>query len=648
MKRTITAALAHAARAFPGRTYAARKTDAGWLAFSYAEIYEKSRHFAAWLLQHGLKKGDRVAILAEGSPEWIIAELGTLLAGGVSVPLSMKLLREEIVFRMNHSEAKLLAVGGITLEKAAEAASGVSYPFGIVFLDEDIGRFYETLSRSGIPRRRGIILADCLEMGSRNFSAEELARLEAEAAEDDTVTISYTSGTTGNPKGIMLTHLNYYANSLDAVNIFRIPPLQYQTLLILPCDHSFAHTTGIFCSLMRGISLYFADMRGGAAGMIRSIPENLAETNPVFVLTVPSLTANFRKKILAEIDRRGGLVKALFHLGLGAGILYHGDGCNRPPFRTRFRAFFPYRLAEKLVFSRIRAGFGNRLEFFVGGGALLDIKQQEFFNALGIPVFQGYGLTEAAPVISSNTPKAHKFGTSGRVLPGVTCEILNSGGYPAGIGETGEICVRGDNVMKGYFRNEEATREVLRDGLLRTGDLGYIDEDGFLVVVGREKALLISSDGEKYSPEEIEEAMTVTSSMVRQIVLYNDHRKYTSALVVLDEAAVRAAAAEHYLSDPRDVLEEITSSVFAFRRDPYYGKKFPPQWLPATFRILEEPFTEANGMVNSSLKIVRHKVLEVHRDEIERMYTDGCDSPRCEANLEAVRRIIRRTPGEGG
>ncbi len=642
MKRTVTAALAQAARAFPDRTYAARKTDAGWLSFSYSEIHAMSRRFASWLLKSGLRKGDRVAVLAEGSPEWIVAEMGTLLAAGVSVPLSIQLMPEEIVFRMNHSGATVLAVGGAALEKALQAAPGIERPFTLVFLGEDGPALREALAP--FPPERALALAECLDRGARDFPFDELARLEEEISEDDLVSISYTSGTTGNPKGVMLTHLNYYSNSQDAVRVFQIPPLEYQTLLVLPCDHAFAHTTGIFCSLLRGISLYFADMRGGRLGMIRSLPQSLQETSPVFLLTVPSLAASFRRKILRDIDRRGGIVRTLFYMGLRAGIRYHGDGWNRPRLRTRIRACVPYRLADRLVFSKIRALYGNRLKFFVGGGALMDVKLQEFFNALGMPVYQGYGLTEASPVVSTNSPRAHKFGSCGKILPGSSCEILNSGGYPAGIGEVGEICVRGPNVMKGYYRNEEATREVLKDGLLRTGDRGYVDEDRFLVVVGREKALLISPDGEKYSPEEIEEAMTIGSPMVHQILLYNDHRKYTSALVVLDQEAVRAAAAEKYLTDPEDILQEIRDSIFSFRRDPYYARRFPPQWLPATFRILEEAFSEENGMMNSTQKILRHRALEIHRDKIEGMYAEGGDSPLGEANLEAVRRIFRKTP----
>lgn len=646
-KSTITRALAQAAKDFPDRTYLAKKTDPGWAAFTFRDIYERARYFAAWLLQHGIKNGDRVALFAEGSPEWVVTELGTLLAGAVSVPLSVKLLPEEIAFRLNHSEAKILGVSKNTLRKATPALSELDYPLSLISLDDEGDHLRETLDGAGLSRLRGIRFSDCVDLGRRNFPGEELARLESEVAEDDVVTISYTSGTTGNPKGVMLTHLNYFTNSMDSVEMFEVPPLEYQTLLILPCDHSFAHTVGIFCALFRGISIYFVDSREGSAGMLRNIPRNLQETAPVFLLTVPALSGSFMKKIIQGIEEKGGIVKALFDAGIRAGIRYHGDGYNRPPLRVRLKNYFPYKLADGIIFSRIRKTFGGKLRFFVGGGALLDIRQQEFFQALGIPVYQGYGLTEASPVISSNTPKVHKFGTSGKVFPGVVCEILKSDGRPAGIGETGEICIQGKNVMKGYFKNEEATRETIRHGRLRTGDLGYVDEDGFLVVVGREKALLISADGEKYSPEEIEEAMAATSPVVHQAMLYNDHRRYTAALVVPDERGLSRLADELGSRDPMALLQAFAESVFSFKKDPYYGRRFPAPWLPLTFRILAEPFTEQNLMINSTMKMVRSRILGAYGEELEYLYTEEGASPLNERNLAAIQALIRKIPDAG-
>lgn len=638
MKRTITACLAKAAEEFPDRVYVARKTDEGWKTYGFRQVYQQACALATWFRSHGIEKGDRVAILAEGSPQWVITEFGALLAGAIAVPLSIKLLPEEIAFRLNHSEAKFIAVSHLTLEKFLDALPEVTHSLQILYLDETGEEFFRQIDQRGVVRDRGHLFFSSVEEGMPGVP--EASTFEESISEEDVVTISYTSGTTGNPKGIMLTHRNYYTNTQDSVEIFQVPYLQYQTLLILPCDHSFGHTVGLFCAVLRGISLYFVDSRGGGVGMVRNIPVNLIETNPVFILTVPTLSGNFMRKIQQGIQEKGPLVKALFDLGIQAGIKYYGDGFNRPPFRIRAKYYFIHRLVDLLIFRKVRKMFGNKIQFFVGGGALLDIRQQEFFNALGVPIYQGYGLTEAAPVISSNTPFAHKFGTAGKVCPSVTCKIIREDGKPAGIGELGEICVQGENVMKGYCRNEEATQAALRDGWLHTGDLGYIDEDGFLVVVGREKALLISSDGEKYSPEEIEEAIQTLSPFVSQIMLYNDHRKYTSALVVLDEQEVRKFVTQEKIQSEIYLLDRITESILSLKRDPYYGKRFPSYWLPVTFAILPEPFTEQNRMINSTLKMVRYRIVEAYQDTIEYLYTEEGSRPKNPRNLEILKRYI--------
>jgi long-chain acyl-CoA synthetase len=361
----------------------------------------------------------------------------------------------------------------------------------------------------------------------------------------------------------------------------------------------------------------------------------------VFLLTVPALTGNFMKKIREGVAAKGGFAKKLFDAGVAAGIAYYGDVANKPGFFTRLKSFFPYKLADLIVFSKVRQTFGRDIQFCVGGGALLDRKQQEFFTAIGVPIYQGYGLTEAAPVISSNTPFAHKIGSSGKVGASVECHIIREDGSECEVGETGQIAIRGENVMKGYFKNDEATAETIRDGMLFTGDRGYLDEDGFLYVVGREKALLISPDGEKYSPEEIEEAIVNTSEVIEQAIVYNDHSPYTGALITLDEEKVRALIEERGITDSGELLDALRESLYSFQSDPAYTRKFPPQWIPSTFQVLEEHFTEENRMVNSSMKIVRYKVFEHFADRLEAMYADDGQDHRNERNRQAVRSLFQ-------
>jgi len=633
MAITILDMLAEAAVRFGEAPYVARKTDRGWAARSFREVEQDAQALAARLVDLGLEKGQAVAILSEGSPQWVIGEFGILKPGGVSVPLSIQLQPRELAFRLAHSGAWGVLVSRNQLDKLHSALADGQGKLRLIYLDEEPPQGSALLAFDRL-------LAEGRELLRDPEVERRLNALRAQVRPEDVATISYTSGTTGNPKGIMLTHRNYAANCRDAVTMFDVPP-DFSTLVILPCDHSFAHTVAIYAALLRGVTLYFADARGGAIAMLRNIPANLLETNPVFLLTVPALSGNFMKKIQRAVQEKGPLIRGLFDAGLRAGKRLHGDGFNRPPLARRLLAWPVHRLADTLVFRRVRRTFGSGIRFFVGGGALLDVGQQEFFKALGLPVYQGYGLTEAAPVISSNTPGAHKLGSSGRLAPSVRCRIVSPEGEDLRVGQKGQIVVRGDNVMKGYFRNPRATREALREGWLYTGDLGHMDVDGFLHVIGREKALLIGEDGEKYSPEEIEEAIVNCSPLVSQVMLFNDHRRYTSALVVLDADKTRERiAASPPLGSADELIEAVGRSLAELQSRDAYRDRFPPRWLPTTFQILPEAFSLKNRMLNSTLKMVRHRICEAYAEELEYMYGPQGGLPVNDRNRAAVRRLF--------
>jgi long-chain acyl-CoA synthetase len=636
MNRTVVTMLRNAAVSFKNVAYVLGKSDEGYVPWTFAEVYGSARKVAATLLSRGFNHGDKLAILAEGSPEWVVGELGVLLAGATSVPLSIKLLAEEVPFRINHSEARAILVSKNQLPKLLSIYDRLeTAPLLILIQPDEASR---ERAAEAVGSDKTVSFAELLAEGESVLSTDSASVDAAEGAvrEDDVVTISYTSGTTGNPKGIMLSHLNYYANCKDAIEMFQVP-LGYSTLLILPCDHSFGHTVGIYAALVRGISLYFVDARGGSMAILRNIPKNLKESNPVFLLTVPALSGNFMKKIVAAIDQKAGPVRALFWAGVRAGIRYYGDSYTKVPLWTRVTSWIPHRLADAVVFKQVRKTFGNRIEFFVGGGALLDVNQQSFFRAIGIPVYQGYGLTEAAPVISSNVPAAHKIGTSGRTAPSVTCRILREDGREAGEGETGEIVVRGENVMLGYFKNQGETERTIRDGWLHTGDLGHRDADGFLVVTGREKALLISSDGEKYSPEEIEEAIQNASPVIQQVMVYNDHKNFTTALVSLDEAAVRDLIQKQGVETADELLEELERAFHRYQDETRNSRRFPAQWSPRTFQIVPEPFSEENKMINSTMKMVRYRINEAYGELLDYMYTEAGGQVKNDKNRAVVR-----------
>jgi len=638
--RTIIRMLHEASEKFPNRAFTTKKLDSGWKAYTYPEIDALSDKVAAYLIDHGYKRESTFGILAEGRAEWIVSELGILKAQDISVPLSIKLTSEEIAFRLTHSEAKGIFASSNTVDNVCRALASMPVRPVLFYMDEVDDRLKKHVDEFGWKAGTDYVTMETIYADGSSIleRAPNLVKdSEASIDENDTVNISYTSGTTGNPKGIMLTHLNYWANSQDSIDMFDLRDNEFETLVVLPVDHSFAHTVGIYCSMRKGITLHFVDARGSNAAIIRNFPKNLTEVNPVFLMTVPSISGNFMKKMMQGVAQKGPFIDGIFQRGLKAGIKRNGDGFNRPSLGVQIATFFPYTLAALLVFPSLRKVFGNRLKYCVGGGALLEAKQQYFFAAIGTPVYQGYGLSEAAPVISSNTPTRHKYGTSGVVAPSVVCKIMKSPTEEAKVGERGEIVIKGDNVMKGYFKNPEASAAVLKNGSdgrwLWTGDLGYYDNDGFLVVTGRAKALLIAKDGEKYSPEEVEEIMVNNTDILNQLLVYNDHKAFTTALVTLQEDYVRKMIKDHNLKTPEEVLKAAITALRVY--EPIAGKSIPEQWIPSRFSIIARPFSEADGLVNSTMKLVRYKAIEFYQKRIDEMYeSEELNEKR---NLEAIK-----------
>jgi long-chain acyl-CoA synthetase len=615
MKETVVHLLQEAAEKYADTPYLAEKTDAGWQKSSFEDVNKKSDIFASFLLQTGFQKEDKIAILAEGRTAWVIAEYGIVKSRCIAVPLSVKLTQEEILFRLQHSDSKAIISSHNHIEKIIPLLQEINLPsFKIIYLDDDRDFIQQLNAKHGFNLQDYIIYYQDI-ITSSSHTAQLLNSIE-QIEEEDVVTISYTSGTTGNPKGIMLTHKNYYSNSKASYEMFDIQP-RSKLFNVLPLDHSFAHTVGIYVSTLIPYTIYFLDTRGGAMAALKNIPLNINEVKPNLMLSVPALSGKFMKNIQAGIEKKGKLINVLFRKGLKASMQVK---TSSNPF-VRLINYPLYAIANNLIFRKIKQGFGGELRFMVGGGALLDIKQQEFFYAIGMPIFQGYGLTEASPVISSNTPEVHKLGTSGKIIPGIRCLIVEDG-KEVEKGKKGEIVVDGDNVMKGYYKNPKATQETIREGLLFTGDLGYYDEDGYLMVSGRAKALLISEDGEKYSPEEIEETILSTCPFVEHVMLYNDHSKFTSALMTLRDDMIRNFIKKQNISSSGELLEHIHQSLFAFKQDSGYQGKFQEKWIPNVYRFVDEPFTEQNKMVNSTMKMVRFKIAEHYSGLLRQIYQE--------------------------
>ena len=617
---------------FSDNIYLWEKQNGKYEGTTYKQTYDFVCRFGAGLMALGLRKGDRVGLISEGRNAWIISELGVLHAGGINVPLSVKLgSSKEFKFRLLHSGCRMIIVSRGQAAKVEEIRSELPDLEKIIYLD---GK--EHAGSDECSYDRVLALGDeYLKTGKELFDA-----ICRNIQPNDLASISYTSGTTADPKGIMLSHLNYVANVLQADTLLSVPE-DCKTLAFLPWDHAFAHTACLYCFMYNGASVASLETGKTAAETLKNIPKNIKEIQPNVLMSVPAVAKNFRKGIEAEIGKKGPIVEALFKHALQVAYKYHGSGWKRAPGTAVYKPLLW--LYDKILFSKIRESFGNRLEFFIGGGALLDVELQRFFYALGIPMCQGYGLSEAAPCISSNVPHAIKFGTSGRLVKYLDLKICDTDSRELPPGETGEIVVRGDNVMQGYWNNPKSTAETLRDGWLYTGDRGYMDSDGFLHVLGRFKSLLIGSDGEKYSPEGIEEALVEQSPYIDQCMLFNNQNAYTSGMIVPNMSAINHEIEKRGLQKGTDeasieALKIIQHEVDAYKSGGKFADSFPERWLPATIAILPEAFTEQNQLLNSTLKMVRGKIAEYFKAELDFLYTSEAKNIFNKVNLEALRR----------
>ena len=633
MKPTIIDLLNASVDKFTHNPFLWEKTTTEFVPTTYLETKQQAHLVAAGLIQSGVEAGDKVALLSEGRNAWIIGELGILHVGAVNVPLSIKLEESnDLIFRIIHSEAKYILVSGGQLKKIRTIINSLPQIKKIIVFDDQSE--YEELE-VGL----NLIIQNGAEFLKANPDAVEKRAIAVKP--DDLANISYTSGTTADPKGIMLTHRNFTANVEQALTLMDIST-STRTLIILPLDHCFAHVAGFYSFMALGASV--GTVQNGKTGMetLRNIPVNIKELKPNLLLSVPALAKSFRKNIEGSIRSQGALINWLFNLALNMSYSYNKEGYNKGRGLQILKKPLLL-LFDKIIFSKIRDGFGGNLDFFIGGGALLDIDLQRFYYAIGIPMFQGYGLSEATPIISSNGIKHHKLGSSGYLVKPMELKICNSEGTELPNYEKGEIVIKGENVMAGYFKNEKATAETVIDGWLHTGDMGYMDNDGFLYVVGRFKSLLISSDGEKYSPEGIEESLADNSHFIDQVVLYNNQNPYTTALIVPNKEALKRYVQRKkpqldWTSKEAKVLalNKLQREINEYRKGGKQEGIFPERWLPAAVAVIGEPFSEQNGLVNSTMKIMRGKVEERYAARIESLYSPGAKSIENQENIDAL------------
>jgi long-chain acyl-CoA synthetase len=603
-----------------------------WESTTYEETLAKAKRIAAGLMALGVQKGEKISYLSEGRDMWVIGELGVLYAGAVNVPLSIKLGEtNDLVFRVKHSDSKYVITSKFQLPKVRAILPECPMVEKVIIFDE-------------VPDKQDneIYISEIMEMGDAFLAEHEdmfIQRYKS-VGPDDYANISYTSGTTADPKGILLTHRNYTANVEQAHSVIGVDETD-KMLIIIPLDHCFAHVAGMYTMMSYGAS--FGTVPSGKSGKeaLRNISPSIQELKPNVMLSVPTLAKNFKKSIESTIARKGKTVEKLYNFALKNAIAYNKEGYNKGTefadiFRKPLMALF-----DKIIFKAVREGLGGQMKFFVGGGALLDIDLQRYYYAIGIPMYQGYGLSEATPIISANSPAKHIFGSSGKVVSPMEIKILDADGVEQPFGSKGEICIKGENVMAGYWKNPKSTADTIVDGWLHTGDMGYMRDEEMLYVVGRFKSLLIAADGEKYSPEGIEENLVESSKYIDGAILHNSQDPYTIVLVTPNKEALKAYAKELGL-DPstreakEKMLELLQDEVNMYRKGGRLFGAFPERWLPAAVCVLPEPWTEQNHFLNSSMKVVRGRVEEAYKTHMEFAYTPEGKNIINEMNLASL------------
>ena len=636
MKRTIIDLFEESVAKYGSKEFLLEKHNGKFESTSYNEAREQALAIGAGLAALGIEYRDRVSILAEGCNNWITSELGLLYAGGVSVPLSIKLEEaNDLLFRLRHADVKAIFVSHQQLPKLRRITQELPDLKHIIV-------WGERCELLGAGERT---LEELMAMGREYLAehSEEFFKRSQALQNDDMATITYTSGTTADPKGVVLTHRNYTANVEQALSVVTIPS-DWRTLIILPLDHCFAHVVGFYIMIACGASVATTEVGRTPMETLKNIPLNIREVRPHFLLSVPALAKNFRKNIETSIRKKGKTTERLFNLALRTSYLYQADGYSKG---RGWRALLKPAVAlfDTILYSKVREAFGGELQFFIGGGALLDSELQRFFYAIGIPMFQGYGLSEATPVISTNAPtkRNHRFGSSGRLVKPMDIKILDDEGRELPAGEKGEIVIRGENVMAGYWKNPESTADTVRDGWLHTGDMGYMSDDDFLYVLGRFKSLLISSDGEKYSPEGMEEAMVDKSPYIDQIMIYNNQSPYTIALVVASKENLNRTLDERGLSGEaraKEAAQIVAAEIAKYRSGGAYANEFPERWVPAVIALADEPFTEQNGLVNSTMKVVRNKVEKHFAEAINHAYTPEGKAVDNARNIASIGKLL--------
>ncbi|CAN5476825.1 AMP-dependent synthetase/ligase [soil metagenome] len=555
------------------------KKDNKYIPFNYEELFSSVTSLIKYFAENGIIEGDKAAIISENRIEWAVTDIACIFKKIVTVPVYPSITPEQIKYILNNAEVKVCFVSGKhILDKILSIRNDVPTLTKIITFNDIPSENAETLD--------SILRKEC-------YSIEEFEKLNEEIQPDDDLTYIYTSGTTGEPKGVILTHKSISANISGCMKVLKINDKDI-FLSFLPYSHSYERTAGYYLALFSGAKIYFAES-------IDSISVQLPEVKPTILICVPRLLERVYNKLLrTSIDMPEGFKKKIFNRGLNAALN-----------KTYTKDSWKWKIADKLVYSKIRGKTGGRVRFFASGGGALNKKIGEFFDYIGMTVLEGYGLSEFSPVISVNHLEKNKYGTVGLPLSGVTVKIA----------EDGEIIVKGDSIMKGYYKLPGETETAIRDGWLFTGDIGTIDSDGFIQITDRKKSLFKTSGGKYIAPTHIE-ALISQLPYVDQIIVIGNNRMFVAALLYPDTTALRNAYKDisgvelplKDITDNKEILKMVEKDLLKIQKDLAQFERV------RKFRLLKEPFTIENGEMTPTMKLKRKVIEEKFSDIIEGMY----------------------------
>jgi len=571
MGATIPETFFEIAKKYPNKIALAYKKEGVYFPITYSELLSRIYNFAGVLKKLGIAKGDRVAILSENRPEWVVSDIAIMALGAITVPLHATLSSKSLLNVLNHCQAKILIVSTKELlNKISANQENLDFIQKIILVEKSIIGVNEEFKNQ-------LVSWDSLSIELENKF------IESTFNSDDPCSIIYTSGTTGEPKGVVLTHKNFLSN-VDSVDK-AVPIIKEDVFLsFLPLSHVLERMAGSFTPLLRGASIFYSEG-------IKHITENMKEVRPTIMISVPRVFEKFHDAVWDKINASSPFKKAIFKWAL----------------KQDKSSFFGI-LADILVYKKIRQFMGGNIRLVVSGGASLNKTIAKFFLKMKILILEGYGLTETSPVVAVNRISDFRFGSVGKVVSGVSVKIS----------ESKEILVKGPSVFKEYFNNQEATKVCFtEDGWFKTGDLGFIDKDEFLTIIGRAKEMIVTSGGKNVWPEQIENLLN-NDKYISQSMVIGNKRKFVSALIVPDWQEIEIFLKEKGLPmQDRGVLinDQSIVSLFQERLDKKINPELNDFEKVKGFRLLTQEFSQEANELTPTLKLRRH-IIEQHNEKL--------------------------------